>query len=94
MFPDVTVWPRDDDTKRETIGEGAQCETNCARSIVVCKRVDQGPMEDVRLVFSGKESFKTKLVRSRLKVAVLVERIEEKKLNNRAYAQKVKRKID
>ena len=68
------------------------CENNWIRRIVAVNRVDKGRIDELTEEVGVKESFKKKLVRSRLKWAGHVERMGDEKLAKRADAQKVERK--
>ena len=68
-------------------------ENNLVRRTVGVERSDKRRMDELRVEVGLKESFKKKLVMSRLTWAGHVERMGDEKMAKRADAQKVKGKI-
>ena len=60
------------------------CENNWIRRNVVLKRTDNRRMDELKVEVGVTETFKKKLVRSRLKWAGHVERIRDEQLTKRA----------
>ena len=69
------------------------CKNNLIRRIVGVKRADKRRMYELRVEVGVKESFKKKLVRSRLTWAGHVERMGDEKLAKKADVQAVKGKM-
>ena len=92
-YPGTHVWLRN--MALTEIQEKVQvCENNWMRRIVGVKTADKRRMDKLRMDIGAKDSFKKKLVRSRLKWAGHVERKGDEKLAKGADAQKVKGKED
>ena len=68
------------------------CENNCIRRNVGEKRADKIEMDELRVEVGVWESFKEKLMMSRLKLAEHMERMRDKKLAKGADAQEVEGK--
>ena len=78
-------------SRRHLTGQGNVqfCEKNWVRRISGVERADKRRMEKLRVEVGVKESFKKKLVKSRLIWTGRVERMGDGKLAKRADAQKV-----
>ena len=68
------------------------CENNLVRRIVGVKRADKRRMDEGKMEAGLKDTFKTKLPKSRLTRAVRVERLGNEKGATNADTQNVERK--